>query len=75
MTGRELIMYIIDNNLLDEPVFKNGVFVGYMSVNDAALELGAGTATIQALISMGKIDCIQTDNRYFIPYNFKKKGE
>ena len=73
MTGRDLIKYILDNRLEDEPVFKNGIFVGYISVNDAALELGAGTSTIKALISLGKIDCVKTDSRYFIPYNFNKK--
>lgn len=75
MTGKELIMYILANNLENEQVFKNGVFVGFMSVEEAAVKLGVGVNSIHSLIALGQIDCIRTDVKYFIPANFKKKGE
>ena len=36
MTGRELILYILENGLENEPVIKNGTFVGFMTVTQAA---------------------------------------
>ena len=48
MTGRELIMYILENHLEDEPVFQNGTFVGYVSDVKFAEMLGVGVATVRA---------------------------
>ena len=55
MTGRELIMYILENHLEDEPVFQNGTFVGYVSDVKFAEILGVGVATVRAWIMMGRI--------------------
>ena len=45
MTGRELIMYILENHLEDEPVFQNGTFVGYVSDVKFAEILGVGVGS------------------------------
>ena len=57
MTGRDLVIYIIQNDLLDEPVVKDGNFIGFMSPEDAALKKNVGPATIDVLIGLGHIDC------------------
>ena len=68
MTGRELIMYILENHLEDEPVFQNGTFVGYVSDVKFAEMLGVGVATVRAWIMMGRInDTIMIDDAMFVP--------
>ena len=68
MTGRELIMYILENRLEDEPVFQNGTFVGYVSDVKFAEMLGVGIATVRAWIMMGRIkDAIMIGDGMFVP--------
>ena len=68
MTGRELIMYILENHLEDEPVFQNGTFVGYVSDVKFAEILGIGVATVRAWIMMGRIkDAIVIGDAKFVP--------
>lgn len=68
MTGRELIMYILENHLEDEPVFQNGTFVGYVSDVKFAEMLGVGVATVRAWIMIGRIkDAIMIGDVMFVP--------
>lgn len=68
MTGRELIMYILENHLEDEPVFQNGTFIGYVTDVKFAEMLGVGVATVRAWIMMGRIkDAIMIGDTMFIP--------
>lgn len=48
MTGKELILYILQNNLEDTVVLKDGVFVGFMTEEEAAVKFGVGIETIRA---------------------------
>lgn len=48
MTGRDLILYILENHLEDEVVIENGVFVWLMSEEEAAVKFGVGVAQIRA---------------------------
>lgn len=47
MTGRDLIIYILENHLEDEQVFQNGKILGFMTVNEAALKFDVGPETIK----------------------------
>lgn len=47
MTGKDLIIYILENNLEDCELV--------MDIQEAALKYNVGTSTIEALISYGKI--------------------
>ena len=68
MTGRELIMYILENHLEDEPVFRNGTFGCYVSDVKFAEMLGVGVATVRAWIMMGRIkDAIMIGDAMFVP--------
>lgn len=67
LTGRDLIVHILTNNLEDEPVFKDGCFVGFMRVDDAAAALNVGTATVYAMITMEQLDYIYIGDHVFIP--------
>ena len=72
MTGRELIVYILQNNLEDEIVFdmKTDKLIGHISTSEAAAKAGVGVGTIVAWIEMGFIDCVVIHGMYRIPANF-----
>lgn len=66
MTGKELILYILQNNLEDTIVLDNGFFVGFMTEGDAAVKFGVGTATIRAWYNCRWIEGTQIgDTLYF----------
>lgn len=58
MTGRDLIIYILKNNLEDELVYKDGRFVGFITLEEAAVKLDTGIASTSLLKSRGSINGI-----------------
>lgn len=67
MTGRDLIMYILENNLENEPVVKNGVFIGFMTAEEAAVKFNVGVSTIGVYYTLGMLDGIKIkDQLYFL---------
>jgi len=66
VTGRDLIIYILKNHLEDEPVFKDGVFVGFLTVDDAAEKMCVGPATVSTLTKLGMLDSIWVDGGTYI---------
>ena len=46
VTGRELILYILQNGLEDKPVFENGRLLGFMTAIEAAAKFNVGLATV-----------------------------
>ena len=71
MTGRDLILYILSNNLENEPVFKNGMFIGFASVEEIAVKFGVGTETVKAWIELGYLDGIKNNDEIYILANAK----
>lgn len=69
MTGRDLILYILENHLEDEPVFKDGRFIGFITPTDAALKNNVGTATIHAWIHQGRLESEAVREGIYIPAN------
>ena len=68
MTGRELIVYILENHLEDESVFQNGTFIGYVTDVKFAEMLGVGVATVRAWIMIGRVkDAIMIGDTMFVP--------
>ena len=67
MTGRELIIYILSNNLENEQVVKDGKLIGFESDMDFAARMEVGPETIRALAKMDKIKGCQLGNSLFIP--------
>ena len=72
MTGRDLIIYILENNLEDEPVFEDDNFIGFMSVEEVALHFNVGTETIKIWIELGGIPGFEFNNKIYIPANIVK---
>ena len=76
MTGRELIMYILENHLEDEPICKDGRFLGCITIDEAAEKWGVGTSTIYAWIKLGMLPGIDVSylySSYLIPAHAELK--
>ena len=71
MTGRDLIIYILANGLEDEPVFKNGKFIGFVTPTDIAVKSGVGTATVYAWMHQGRIPSEAVREGIYIPADVK----
>lgn len=69
MTGRDLIIYILQNGLEDEPVYENGKLLGFMNEMEAAIKFGVTTATIRAWVSMKMLDGVWIGHSLYIPAN------
>lgn len=69
MTGKELIKYILDNDLENKPVFQNGTFVGYVTPEKFAERYDVGVATVKVWYSIGAVDGIMIGDRVFIADN------
>ena len=70
MTGRELIIYILENNLENEPILKDGKFVGFLTAVEVAEKMDVGVATIFTWWSHGMLDGVVFGGRLYIPVNF-----
>ena len=71
MTGRELIIYILQNNLEDEEVFKNGNPFGFMNIWEAAKYFNVGIFTVKAWIDNKKISYINIGDEIYVQTNGK----
>lgn len=74
MTGKDLIIYILQNNLEDEPVFKDGKFLGFMSEEEAAVLYGVGVATVQVWVKCNMLPSIKLGNTIYIPADSRVNG-
>lgn len=76
MTGRDLILYILENNLENEPVVKDGIFIGLMSEEEAAAKFDVGVSTIRVYNTLNMLDGIEINGRLYFLRNAKdpRKG-
>lgn len=65
MTGKDLIIYILQNNLENEVVLKDDFFVGYMNEEEAAVKFKVGVSTIRAWYERGMLSGIKNGNSIF----------
>jgi hypothetical protein len=54
VTGKELILYILQNNLENEVVLKNGLFIELLNEQEAAVKFNVGIATIKTWRKYGR---------------------
>lgn len=55
MTGKELIIYILENDLENEVVFANGIPTCMMTAQEAAEKFEVGVSTVQAWYQLGML--------------------
>lgn len=72
MTGRDLIIYILENNLENEPVFADDKLLGFMNVHEAALKFGVGSATIELWYKLKIIPGVEIGQKIYIPATIVK---
>lgn len=76
MTGKELIIYILQNNLEDEMVIKDGIFVWLMNEEEAAAKFNVGVATVKAWYVCGMLSGTKIgDHLYFLRNANDPRGE
>lgn len=67
MTGKDLIIYILENDLTDKPVYEDGRLLGFMTAIEAAIAYNVGVATIRALVDLKKLNGIKIGQEIYIP--------
>lgn len=75
MTGRDLILYILENNLENEIVVKNGVFIWLMNEEEAAVKFDVGISTIRTWYACKKLDGIEIKDHIYFLKNIKDPRE
>lgn len=73
MTGREFIIYILENGLEDEPLFKDGKFIGFLTIGEVAAQMDVGVATVTAWMMQGRLDYVRIGGMIYIPGNYSVK--
>ena len=66
MTGRDLIIYILENNLEDTPLFNDGKLIGFITAEEAAVKHNVGVAMIMYWIQTHDIPYISNGETVYI---------
>ena len=66
MTGRDLIIYILQNNLEDVPIALDGKFLNLLSETEAAAKFGVGKATVRVWFKRGMLRGVQLGDEVYI---------
>lgn len=67
MTGRDLIIYILENHLEDEELFKDGKIPGLLTYEEAAVKFGVGKERIISWVKLGYLKSFKIYGRSYIP--------
>ena len=67
MTGKELILYILENNLEDSEIFKDGRLLDFFTVSEAAVKFNVGEATVKTWLDLRLLDGFKIGKVYYIP--------
>ena len=66
MTGRDLIVFILENHLEDAVLFTDDHIPGLMSIEEAASKWCTGVHTLKALIKIGKVSGLEIGEKIYI---------
>lgn len=75
MTGREYVMYILQNGLENEQIFQDGKLIGFMTVGEAAMKFDVGPETIILWVKMNMLKGVYIGNVLYIPATAKDPRE
>lgn len=67
MTGRDLILYILENNLEDEQLVSNGKLLGFLTVEEMAARSNVGVATVNVWLLQHKLTGVLIGDKIYIP--------
>ena len=71
MTGRDLIIYILQNRLEEEQVFSDHGFLDFMTVEEVAAKFDVGSETIKLWYAMKFISGVELCGSLFFPRDIK----
>ena len=66
MTGRDLILYILEHKLEDKPINEIGCFSYFITAKQAAAMWNVGEETVKTWFAMGKLSGIQFGKTIYI---------
>lgn len=70
MTGRDLILYILNNKLEDTDINNDGRLLDFLTIEEAAEKFKVTTTTIEIWLRLGTLSHIKLgENLYLIPNN------
>lgn len=67
MTGRELILYILQHRLEDKPIVNDGKLVGFLTEKETAAKMFVGEATVHTWVTMGVMQSVKIGDTILIP--------
>ena len=65
MTGKDLVLFIINHNLLDVEI-NSKVSDLFLTTSEAAVKLGISTISLEDMIKLGIIDHIKFNNTVYV---------
>lgn len=72
MTGRDLIIYILQKGLEDELVYEDGRLLGFMTAMEAAVKFEVGVKTIHVWVDVDMLEGVKIGNVLYIPANAER---
>ena len=68
-TGREIIIYILENGLENEEIFKDGILVGCLTIEETAIKFNVGIATVKTWVHENMIKSFFINGNIVVPAN------
>ena len=72
LTAKEWMVYILQNELEDEPLFKDGKPLGFLTISEAAAKFDVGGATIHLWMKDYGLPFVTIGGQIFIPMNAQR---
>lgn len=66
MTGKDVILFILNHNLVDTKIDGYPMRDLFMTVEKAAIKFGIGTNSLKDMIKLGLIDCVEFNGETYI---------
>ena len=74
MTGRELMIYILEHGLENEPI-EDVLSNAFLTEEQAAVKLEVGTETVRTLFNLNKLPGLKIGGTIYIFKDYKKYSE
>lgn len=71
MTGRDLIIYILQNNLEDKMVIEDEKILGFMTAEETACKFNVGVDTVKTWMTLGILPHHCIGDKIYVPCNIE----
>lgn len=69
MTGRDLIIYILENNLENEQFYQNHNLLYFLSIEEEALKFNVGINTVKAWLDLDLITGVKIREKIYVGFH------